>query len=108
VAHVFVALADNAHQGIVPVPAVLGNGDDPERNLYWGAAFGVRTFFKKSAEWKEVAHERSGRAGHGTICVLTGPREMRTWWRSHTEEKKLSKPSRIFLSELLGYPRNGK
>jgi hypothetical protein len=53
--HVFVALADNAHQGIVPVPAALGNGDDPARNLYWGAAFGVRTYFKKSAEWKEVA-----------------------------------------------------
>ncbi len=52
--HVFVALADNAHQGIVPVPAALGNGDDPERNLYWGAAFGVRTYFKKSVEWKEI------------------------------------------------------
>jgi hypothetical protein len=32
--HVFVALADNVHQGIVPVPAALGNGDDPARNLY--------------------------------------------------------------------------
>src|SRR5271157_1071779 len=53
--HVFVALADNAHQGIVPVPATLGNGDDAGRNLYWGAAFGVRTFFKKSGEWKEIA-----------------------------------------------------
>jgi hypothetical protein len=53
--HVFVALADNAHQGIVPVPAALGNGDDPGRNLYWGAAFGVRAFFKKSSEWKEIA-----------------------------------------------------
>ncbi len=54
VVHVFVALADNAHQGIIPVPAVLGNGDDPARNLYWGAAFGVRTFFRKSAEWRET------------------------------------------------------
>jgi hypothetical protein len=54
VIHVFVALADNAHQGIVPVPAALGNGDDPARNLYWGAAFGVRTFFRKSSDWKEV------------------------------------------------------
>jgi hypothetical protein len=53
--HVFVALADNAHQGIVPVPATLGNGDDPGRNLYWGAAFGVRTHFRKSGEWKEIA-----------------------------------------------------
>jgi len=55
VVHVFVALADNQHQGIVPVPASLGNGDDPARNLYWGAAFGVRTFFRKSADWKEIA-----------------------------------------------------
>jgi hypothetical protein len=53
VIHVFVALADNAHQGIVPVPAALGNGDDPDHNLYWGAAFGVRTFFRKSPDWKE-------------------------------------------------------
>jgi hypothetical protein len=48
--HVFVALADNQHQGIVHVPARLGNGDDPARNLYWGAAFGVRTFFLKNPE----------------------------------------------------------
>ena len=54
VVHVFVALADNEHQGIVPVPPALGNGEDPGRNLYWGAAFGVRTFFKKSADWKEI------------------------------------------------------
>jgi hypothetical protein len=52
--HVFVALADNLHQGIVPVTAVLGNGDDPDRNLYWGAAFGVKSFFKKSEEWQQV------------------------------------------------------
>lgn len=55
VVHAFVALADNAHQGIVPVPAALGNGDDPARNLYWGAAFGVRTYFRKDGEWKEIA-----------------------------------------------------
>ena len=54
IVHVFVALADNAHQGIVPVPAALGNGDDPGRNLYWGAAYGVRTYFRKSTEWGEV------------------------------------------------------
>lgn len=53
--HVFVALVDNEHQEIVQVPAVLGNGDDAERNLYWGAAFGVRTFFKKNGGWKEIA-----------------------------------------------------
>lgn len=50
--HVFVALADNQNQGIVPVPARLGNGLDPANNLYWGAAAGVRTFFARSADWK--------------------------------------------------------
>lgn len=53
VAHIFVALADNTHQGIVPVPAFLGNGDDAAQNLYWGAAYGVKTFFgKKGSAWK--------------------------------------------------------
>lgn len=54
VIHVFVALCDNVNQGIVPVAPALGNGDDPERNLYWGAAFGVRTFFAKNKDWKSV------------------------------------------------------
>ena len=49
--HVFVALADNQNQGIVPVPARLGNGLDPIHNLYWGAAAGVKTFFARSPDW---------------------------------------------------------
>src|SRR5579864_5835869 len=52
--HVFVALADNANQGIVPVPAKLGNGEDPEHNLYWGSAYGVKTFFARSGEWSRI------------------------------------------------------
>jgi hypothetical protein len=55
VIHVFVALCDNVNQGIVPVAASLGNGEDPQRNLYWGAAFGVKTFFNKSKDWQPVA-----------------------------------------------------
>jgi hypothetical protein len=53
--HVFVALADNQHQGIVPVAAILGNGEDAEHNLYWGSAYGVKTFFTRSADWSRVA-----------------------------------------------------
>lgn len=55
--HVFVALADNIHQGIVPVPAKLGDGTDPEHNLYWGAAGGVKTFFMRSAEWRLISQQ---------------------------------------------------
>ncbi|HVF50883.1 MAG TPA: hypothetical protein VNA19_12395 [Pyrinomonadaceae bacterium] len=50
--HVLVALCDNVNQGIVPVPAALVNGEDPERNLYWGARFGVKTFFKRDRNWR--------------------------------------------------------
>ncbi len=55
VAYVVVALCDNVNQGIVPVPAALGNGEDPARNLYWGARFGVRTHFNASREWRAVS-----------------------------------------------------
>lgn len=55
VVHVLVALCDNENQGIVPVPAFLGNGEDPQKNLYWGAAFGVKTHFSKSANWQKLA-----------------------------------------------------
>lgn len=55
VVHVLVALCDNENQGIVPVSATLGNGEDPKSNLYWGAAYGVKTFFSKSKNWKKVA-----------------------------------------------------
>jgi hypothetical protein len=52
VIHVFVPLADNQHQGIVPVPPKLGNGDDPVHNLFWGAGYGVKTFFARSSDWE--------------------------------------------------------
>jgi hypothetical protein len=52
--HVFVALCDNESQGIVPVPKKIGNGNDPDNNLYWGCGYGVRSFFKNSAEWKMI------------------------------------------------------
>ncbi|MFL6207679.1 MAG: hypothetical protein ACJ74W_02450 [Pyrinomonadaceae bacterium] len=55
VIHVFVALCDNVNQGIVPVAPSLGNGDDLARNLYWGAAFGVKTFFSRSKDWQLIA-----------------------------------------------------
>ncbi len=57
VAHVYVALCDNANQGIVPVPASLGNGQDPVHNLYWGAQYGVKTFLRQSENWNLVLSE---------------------------------------------------
>ena len=59
VIHIFTALCDNRHQRIHPVPAALGNGQDPERNLYWGAMYGVRTWFAKQPEWIQVKREKN-------------------------------------------------
>jgi hypothetical protein len=68
--HVFVALADNQNQGIIPVPAALGNGRDPQRNLYWGAAYGLKTFFKASKEWELVSSGRPSRAAILERCIF--------------------------------------
>jgi hypothetical protein len=55
IAHVFVPLCDNDHQGIVPVNASLGNGQNLKTNLYWGAGYGIRTHFQRQAEWKTLS-----------------------------------------------------
>src|SRR5229473_8150857 len=68
--HVFVALADNQHQGIVPVPAALGNGRDAQRNLYWGAAYGVKTYFKASKDWELVWSGRGPKDAILERCVF--------------------------------------
>ncbi len=54
VIHVVVALCDNKYQGIIPVPARIGNGDDLVDNLYWGADYGVKSYFRHRSDWKLV------------------------------------------------------
>lgn len=55
VVHVIVALCDNESQGIVPVSKTLGDGNNPFTNLYWGAAYGVKTYFKRKSGWKLIS-----------------------------------------------------
>ncbi len=49
---IIVSLADNKNQGIVPIPASLGNGQDPANNLYWGAMYGVNSYLKRQDGWQ--------------------------------------------------------
>lgn len=58
VIHVLVALCDNKYQKIAPVPKAIGNGQDPKNNLYWGAAYGFKTYFAKQKEWQVVQINR--------------------------------------------------
>lgn len=58
VVHVVVALCDNVNQGIVRVPASLGNGQNSASNLYWGAAYGVCTYLEGHGGWMRVPVEQ--------------------------------------------------
>ena len=53
--HVFVALADNRTQGILPVPARIGDGDNAATNLYWGCSEALKPVLKTGGEWKLVS-----------------------------------------------------
>jgi len=85
VAHVIVALADNEYQGIVPIPATLGDGDRPQSNLYWGAMYGVKGFLKRSADWH--------------TATLPASRDPRVLERVlfHRDVMRDGKPARVYL-----------
>ncbi len=58
----FVALADNQHQGIVPVPEKIGNGDDAVHNLYWGCDEALPATLRHSPSWKWQRTEPGSKA----------------------------------------------
>ena len=55
---VFIALADNRTQGIIPVPEKIGNGDDANANLYWGCSEALKPVLCASADWKLTRAEK--------------------------------------------------
>jgi hypothetical protein len=63
-------LADNNNQGIVPLAAKLGNREDPEHNLYWGSAYGVKTFFSRSSDWELVLARQTPKSEVLERCVF--------------------------------------
>jgi len=59
VIHLNVALCDNENQGIVKVNKNLGNGLNLQTNLYWGAKYGVKNFFKKYSDWQLIESQKN-------------------------------------------------
>jgi hypothetical protein len=102
VIHVFVALADNQHQGIVPVPAKLGNGEDPAGNLYWGAAYGVKTFFRLSADWELISSGRGPKAAILERCVFKHRKDSVYLVADAYEGSKIREAVSDFLSAAAG------
>ncbi len=72
---VYLALADNQHQNIVPVPAALGNGDRPATNLYWGARYGLKSFFRRSKNWRLVGCTRPSTGPVLEVCLFRHRRQ---------------------------------
>ncbi|HWN08316.1 MAG TPA: hypothetical protein VNO50_03435 [Pyrinomonadaceae bacterium] len=103
VIHVFVALCDNVNQGIVPVSASLGNGDNPATNLYWGAAFGVKTFFARSRDWQLVTH--TGNPGGAILERLVFKHRQRELFMvaDAYRGKEISQAMRDFLEAAAGH-----
>jgi hypothetical protein len=58
IVHIMIPLCDNFHQGIVPVNDQLGDGMNLRTNLYWGAGYGVKTHFSRSADWKQIYNHK--------------------------------------------------
>ena len=106
VIHAFVALCDNVHQGIVPVSPTLGNGDDAQRNLYWGAAFGVKTFFSKSQDWRVVECQPGPDDGQFVIerCVFKRRDREAFLIADAYRGSEIKRATQTFLQSASGYP----
>jgi hypothetical protein len=104
VIHVFVALADNVNQGIVPVSATLGNGDNPRTNLYWGAAFGIRTFFSRNKDWELVSITPNPRDGILERCIFKHRHTSVLMVADAYRGKEISQTTWDFLEAAAGNP----
>ena len=104
VIHVFVALADNMNQGIVPVSASLGNGDSPRTNLYWGAAFGIRTFFSKNRDWELISVIPNPGTSILERCVFKHRRTSLVLVADAYRGKEISQTTSDFLEAAAGKP----
>ena len=104
VIHVFVALADNVNQGIIPVSATLGNGDNAATNLYWGAAFGVRTFFSRNKDWELISVTPNPNPGILERCIFKHRRASVLMVADAYRGKEISQTIWDFLEAAAGKP----
>lgn len=104
VIHVFVALADNVNQGIVPVSATLGNGDNAATNLYWGAAFGIRTFFSRNKDWQLISVTPNPSTSILERCIFKHRHTSSLLIADAYRGKEISKATWDFLEAAAGKP----
>ncbi len=73
VTEVHVPLCDNS---IIPCGnARLGDGDNPDTNLYWATTPGFGSWFaRKGSGWKRVLHQRGAATGNTDVVAVDGYR----------------------------------
>lgn len=68
---VFIALCDNKSQGIIPVSPKIGDGDDPDSNLYWGCDEGFGSVFRHSKNWQVMeSHHFEAAVAAGRFALV--------------------------------------
>jgi hypothetical protein len=83
----------------------LGNGDNAATNLYWGAAFGVKTFFaKKNKNWELISVTPNPRPGILERCVFKHRRQTLLMVADAYQGKEISQTTVDFLEAAAGKP----
>jgi hypothetical protein len=103
--YVIVALCDNKYQGIVKVSQVIGNGQDPKNNLYWGAIYGVKTFFTRSSRWKKVSCFDLGKSHILESCVFRHKKTKKYMIAEAYDGREIKRAVRDYLKSLSGKNR---
>jgi len=66
----------------------LGNRDDPDHNLSWGAAWGVKTFFARRGHWELLVAQQKPKREILERCIFQTPHQTRL-----RDRRRLSRPS---------------
>ncbi|HYF34150.1 MAG TPA: hypothetical protein VD994_02580, partial [Prosthecobacter sp.] len=61
----------------------IGNGDDPDNNLYWGCDDGLRSYFKRSKQWRFVSSEKKAPPAGILEQCLFKHRQQDVWLVAH-------------------------
>jgi hypothetical protein len=103
--HLIVALCDNEHQGIVKVSGLIGNGQDPKNNLYWGAIYGVKTFFSGSTRWKKLSCFDPGESHILESCVFRHKKTKKYMIAEAYDGREMKRAVTDYLKSLSGKNR---
>jgi hypothetical protein len=82
----------------------LGNGDNAATNLYWGAAFGIRTFFTRNKDWELISVTPNPSTRILERCIFKHRRDSMLLVADAYRGKEISQTIWDFLEAAAGKP----